>query len=288
MGHHYVPQRHLRKFEDQEDPGTIWQYSKKGDEPKRVPINSAAQSRGFYEPHIETILANDVEMPGGNAIDTILNGGKLNDDERWCLALHVAVMLKRTPAYREWAREGYPEKVPPFMEKFREDIRAGRLVLSHDIEKAIAFIDTQEEMFLSEMPSSLKASIENPLSVHRILDFILSMHWRVYVSDGQQMFVTSDNPLYYTMSCGLANYDSEFFLPLSPSHLLHACRKEPTSGLPRYRMPCRIVKLVNKLTVSNAHKMVYSPSRVNWLPPLMTLKEVNYHAPTWNTKLPLR
>lgn len=288
MGHHYVPQRYLRKFEDKESSGYVWQYLKKGDEPRRVRIKSAAQSRDFYESDVETLLAEQVELPGGDAIDKILEGGSLNESERFSLALYLAVMLKRVPAYRSWAEDGFFEKLPAQMERFREDARTGKIPsMRINVQKAIELIDVLEKKFENEIPSTILNTIRNPFPSERILSAFYTMYWRVFIADGPQEFVTSDNPLFYTRGSGIGNLKSEMHIPLSPTHLLQGSRISPVNGIPRFSMPDKVVRVVNKWTAFYAKNLVYSHKQVGWLPPLLSVQELNLFVPQWTPK-PIR
>jgi hypothetical protein len=93
VGHHYVPQRYLRNFEVPSQPEFILQYARAGGDPKCLPIKAIAQAKGFYEPEMESLLEREVERPGGNAIDKLLGGKGLSDEERRHMAVHLVVML---------------------------------------------------------------------------------------------------------------------------------------------------------------------------------------------------
>ena len=73
MGHHFVPQRYLRNFEDPSRPGFIWLHDKRGGAARLVPIKQVAQAKGFYTAETEASLARDVEAPG-NAVIRKLTG----------------------------------------------------------------------------------------------------------------------------------------------------------------------------------------------------------------------
>jgi hypothetical protein len=48
MGHHFVPQRYLRNFEDPNQPDYIWVHDRRGGPAKLASIAKLAQSRNFY------------------------------------------------------------------------------------------------------------------------------------------------------------------------------------------------------------------------------------------------
>jgi hypothetical protein len=284
MGHHYVPQRYLRNFEVKERPGFVWQYPKRGGEPRCVSIKKAAQSPGFYEPEMESFLDWGVERKGGDAIDKLLVGKPLDEQARQELAFHLAVMMKRTPAYRRWAREQFAELLPARMAEYRELLKAGHLAFSGDVEKDLAEFDRLERLYELEPPSTVMDQVKDPTPTATIFGAILSMHWRLFVTSGPQLFITSDNPFFFTKSCGLGNPDSEMFLPLSPTHMLHGARKDPVIGIPRFKMPQSIVRASNSRTAFFAEYFAYTHAPAPWLPSALARMEVNSFLPEWKPK----
>ena len=72
MGHHYVPQRHLRNFQATEKPGFIWLHDKRGGVSKLVKIAQVAQAKGFYSKETEVLLGRAVEAPANQVIEKLL------------------------------------------------------------------------------------------------------------------------------------------------------------------------------------------------------------------------
>ena len=63
MGHHYIPQHHLRGFAISPEKSEVWVYDKKQHELKLLPIKNIAQSSYFYPDKDEKFLAQDIESP---------------------------------------------------------------------------------------------------------------------------------------------------------------------------------------------------------------------------------
>ena len=57
MGKHYVPQKHLSRFEIDNRPGFIWMYDNKTQTFREVSISKVAQESDYYDPEIEMALA---------------------------------------------------------------------------------------------------------------------------------------------------------------------------------------------------------------------------------------
>ena len=69
MGHHFVPQAYLRGFQDPLKPGFIWVQSRREASPSSASIKDVAQSRDFYDPETEGLLASSV--PSSGTVDSL-------------------------------------------------------------------------------------------------------------------------------------------------------------------------------------------------------------------------
>ena len=67
--------------------------------------NALQRTRDFYDPATEQRLNRQVEIPGGDAIDTILASQPLTREAFVDIIIHVGTMLRRVPFYRKWAKE---------------------------------------------------------------------------------------------------------------------------------------------------------------------------------------
>lgn len=119
MGHHSLPQRYLRKFQDPDELGVVWMHDKRRRIVKKVPIKVAAQRPKFYRPSDENTLNKEVEIPGGNAIDKLIRGQRIDIGERADVARYVATMMRRVPGFREWSRSVLPEVLPRACDEIR-------------------------------------------------------------------------------------------------------------------------------------------------------------------------
>src|ERR1700710_1065289 len=100
MGYHYVPQEYLRGFADVSAQDMIWLYDKEGSEPRLVPIEKVAQSKGYYDDDVEAELAKAIEGPANLVIRQLRHGDLISLSQRRQLALYVGVMLMRVPYRR--------------------------------------------------------------------------------------------------------------------------------------------------------------------------------------------
>jgi hypothetical protein len=124
MGHHFVPQRYLRNFEDPDHPGYIWVHDRHGGAGQPANIAKVAQSRDFYSRSTETILAETVERPANLVIQKLTTRQPVTTSERVQLAYYVAVMMKRIPALRRRSSEMLPEVLADLVTEVRSYLNA--------------------------------------------------------------------------------------------------------------------------------------------------------------------
>lgn len=104
MGNHFVPQAYLRGFQDPANPDFIWVQSRREQDPRSASIEDVAQSRNFYDPEIEKLLASSVEGPANPVLAKLRAGELPTDQERVALAVYLATMIKRVPKNRARGR----------------------------------------------------------------------------------------------------------------------------------------------------------------------------------------
>lgn len=285
MGHHYVPQRYLKNFEATDRPAFVRQYDKITRSAKWLHIKSVAQAKEYYTQEMEQHLANEVEPQGSAAIEKVIRGEGFSLQERMDLGIYLGATMKRVPAHRKRVNAMVPETFEAILSEFREQVYA--LSESDQIDPDLAIrrlreADEVEERFLVDgLPESVQHQISNPLPSPEIVAAIASMYWRIMISIGPQYFITSDNPFFFTTGYGLANMESEFFLPLSPRVLLHGSWKSTSRALPKSEVPQRIVRSINKKMVLEAERFVFAHEEASWLPRLLELKEHSEFNLTW-------
>lgn len=284
MGHHYVPQRYLRQFECLGEQGLIWQYTRGGRPPKQIPIKVAAQVSGFYHPDVEKHLASQIELPGSDALEKLIGGGRLDADERLSVAIYLGVMLKRVPAHRRRTTEMVPGVLAQVMADFRGGVREVLEAEPARLSTLLAEADRIEKKYQEDLPQNVKDQIREPYPSERILGAIATMQWQVFVSEGPQLFLTSDNPFFFTRGIGLANPQSEFFLPISPRHMLHGYRGHAGPGIPFVKTPQSVVRQANRRTATGAESVVFSQKTCGWLPKVLTFEEDGGYIPNWTPK----
>jgi hypothetical protein len=232
---------------------------------------------------MESYLANQIEPQGIRAIDKLLRGNPLDKAERSALALYLGVTMSRVPTHRNRVRKLVPDAISIAMAGYREIVhRAMETNADPDqFSQKLLEADHIEAKARSQTPQCIVDQIRSPLPSPVALDAIISMDWRLCESNGPQPFITSDNPFFFTTGIGLGNPESEFFIPLTPTHLLHGSRSQPTRGIPKCAMPQKVVRQVNKIMVIEASNFVFSNSDFSWLPKLLKTREHTTYRPTW-------
>jgi Protein of unknown function (DUF4238) len=200
MGHHFVPQRYLKGFQDRTAPGNIWMYDKAGRTANRLPIKQVAQAPGFYKEEVETALNVEVEIPGNDVIDKIRRGQKLTDDDRVHLTYYTATMIRRVPRAREAAEKLIPQALTEVTQTYRaacwHAFRDGKIDQER-LEKWLAEIDKAEAKLQVNPPEEVIRVIEDPWPFESMLLAINGMYWRFLRCDGPSYFLTSDNPVHF-------------------------------------------------------------------------------------------
>jgi hypothetical protein len=284
MGHHFVPQRYLRNFEDPDHPGYIWVHDRQGDTRQLAKIEKVAQRRNFYSPSTEKILAEAVERPTNAVIDKLTSNQSVTPAERAQLAYYVAVMMKRIPAHRRHARAMLPEALAGVVNDVREqlktlanDVRADPEILKR---RAVE-LDEVERKFQARPPREVVEQIREPWPSARIVELLFRMTWRVLISAGPIFFVTTDNPAFYFRSLGLARKESELCIPLSTRCTLHGSSQRAESDPALIRCEQSIVKEVNRRMVSESERLVFYHQPADWILKLFKKEELVLNRIEW-------
>lgn len=271
MGHHYVPQAHLRRFQASDQADHVWIHDKQGGEPRLAAISKVAQSREYYSPETERALNTDIETPANIAIEKLLRQESLNESERLSVSNYMATMLKRGPRRRRKADEIYPEALAGTVDEVRKEIRALEIpgINSELITQRLAEVDAVEEQFRNEKPSSVTDEVKRPWASKEMLDAIHRMAWRVVESRGPQRFITSDTPVSFFESYGLAGKDAELCFPMSSNRALHGCWQGELGSLTFLTVTQRLVKEINRRIASTTIRFAFCHERSPWLQPVL-------------------
>ena len=271
MGHHSVPQKYLRGFTGPSCPNGLWQFDKKTLSYSKQPVSIAkiAQQRSFYDADTERLLNERVECPGNRVLDKLRSGNlSLNDEDRIHLSVYIATMLKRVAYHRAKAAAMAPGALREVTYELREQIRAyahAGKISTEIARKPLAETDAAEAKFSSEMPDNVRRQIRSPWPAEAMIKLVYGMHWRLVCADGEDYFLTTDNPAFFFECYGLGTENSEFTFPVSCSLAIFGSWTPVAKGNGISRQT-RFVKEANRRLISAALRFIYSRDKVDWIP----------------------
>jgi len=285
MGHHFVPQRYLRNFEDPKKPGYVWVHDKRGGKARLASIAKLAQSKAFYTPETESLLARMVEQPGNRVIQKLVTNTEITVEERLQVALYIGVMLKRVPTHRRRSSEMIPGVLKETVDEIRQQLKEMANDLQADpaiLTKRELELDAAERKFPVHPPAEMLRQIREPWPSKNIVELLFRMTWRILISSGPTFFVTSDNPAFFFQSYGLGRKESELSFPLSGKYCLHGSWQRAPSGLIFFRAEQPLVKQINLRLVSQAERLVFYHQSTEWIASLFGTSEPQLSVIRWD------
>jgi uncharacterized protein DUF4238 len=285
MGHHYVPQRYLKNFQARGRPGFIWLYDKQPGKPRLAAIAQVAQSKEFYSPETEDVLAREVERPANAVIAKLINNDALSSAERFELTFYIGTMLKRVPFRRRKAMEMYPKVLDDTVARVRRQIieLAGTLsdVDPELVARRLHEVDAARAKFEHTPPTEIVEQVREPWPSEAMLDAIYRMTWRVLISRGPTYFITTDNPAFFFGGYGLGTPEAELTFPLSTTHALHGCSQRAESYLVFLSAPEQFVREVNRRLASAAERLAFYHEPTSWLEVTLRKESLYLSAIRW-------
>lgn len=267
---HIVPRHHLKQFTN--SVGCIFTYpdpdkhndaqciSKGGG---RVTNNTAAEI-GYYSIKIEEVLDNKFENQGSRIALKILEKKAITSVEREFFVKYVASFIYRVPATESYFHRIYPnilkemKSVEYFMQfRDRPDVQS-----VNEAEYFRILNDPNQEAKI--IRQVWEQVIEN--EHQQVYDALLLRHWWVAEAIGDEYFITSNNPLFYSTVNGMADRNIQITFPLSQkmamvfdgdgiSSKTHLIEYYPASVFLHNQ-----VDLINQRTADNSTQL-YSPKR---------------------------
>jgi len=280
VGHHYIPQRYLRQFEQSPGAGRVFQHLVGEWRGRSVAIVNAAQSKGFYTEEQERMLGTDIETPGSEAMEALLAGNRIDLEQRCAIGAYLATMQQRVPQSRRKSREQIPNLVRGWMQERRKEI--AELAATEEIDPArvaevLAAMRRVEEEAVTRQTGPIEAFVRDPRPFPLVTHAITCMWWRIFATNGPQFFVTTDNPL--VDANGFGNTDSEFFFPLSPRRLLHGSWLMTGRQIPICRISQAGVRYINRVLILSATTAVYANMKCPWMTKFANITSHTPHVP---------
>ena len=236
--HHFLPEAYLRRFADER--GDLWVLDRKqGVVRRQSPQVTAAErelytledDRGERDRRVETALADHVDGPGQHAIRVLDGGGRLSGEDAGKLAIFVAGLYVRTPAFREQHRQlaeqmrdslirgGVEPAAEPLPESHPEAqrLRAAGGVRANELLGMLNAIRDERRPYQNDF---VKMMVN---LVPMLADAIHGLEWFIASAPPGKAFVTCDAPVIITcprnhsplMGVGLTTPGSEKIIPLT-------------------------------------------------------------------------
>jgi Protein of unknown function (DUF4238) len=267
VGHHFVPQAHLRRFECPRKPGSIWMYDRERRVWAQVAVESAAQARRYYDADVERGLAETIEHPANRAIEKLLKRLRLDNAERTHLSLYLLTMATRGPRQRRKSLETAPIAIAETIKEVRAQIEAfgekpGRKAKA---EARLKELDALAVKFSKSLPKQVLDQVRTPFASEESLLPVHNMVWRVVPAPSGRFYITCDTPTHISEWAGVGTPQSELTFPISKDVALigsHTGRP----GTIEYLEPQEdLVREVNRRMVNCVERFIFSHKKEGWI-----------------------
>lgn len=209
---HYIPQFYLKKFS--QDGERVYVYDKKTGSKGEIRYQTTLQvahENNFYnyqtksgkKENLEDFFSQ-IEGDAATAIEEAYDKRRLSDNDRGKLALFIAFIYSRVPAFKERTEESHTkmgEKISRMMfrmtpkEKFRNFLKEqGKEVTDDELDDLIEFATNPKR-------SKIGFTYPNGYWIKSMLDMgaelaprFAAMDWLFLIADKPFAFITSDNP----------------------------------------------------------------------------------------------
>jgi len=277
VGKHYVQQALLRHFQDPNKPGFIWTYIRDEEEPRLLPIDKVAQSPDFYDDDVERDLNVLVERPTTPILDALRRGETPDAAGRTAIALYAATCIKRVPRAREQGKGLIPHALNVVVEGLRAELPELSGGDPIRLEKLRTDLEAAYEKYRIAPPPEVLDQLRDPRPTQKMVNALLGMSWRLVMTEPPELFLTSDNPLFYFEGLGVGNTTSEFAFPLSPTRCLHGCFQPLRLGgsLELRQAERPFVHEVNRRMANNATKLLFANVKAEF--PITLLRKGRDH-----------
>ena len=304
MGHHYIPQHHLRGFAISSETSKIWVYDKKQHELKLLPIKNIAQSAYFYPDKDEEFLAQNIEGPAQPILKKIqVNSHDISIEEKKLLSTYIVSMILRTPKWRECLEY---DIIPNEYRNFMSDPEKIAEKLNMTVEQVKFEAEQYEKNVLAS--ESRKLARTEQLGVMRyhfqeMGKYFSCMNWAIIKSNSSYRFLTSDNPVFTSKNSILPDSYTEIVLPLTSSRVLYISSQDAensiiySNDIPSHSIDNRniiyiegiseVIKQINNRTVWGSDRFLYYHVKFPWVRKLIqNMSDEKLHPIVWTRRGP--
>jgi len=276
---HYVPRHYLRGFSRFDGERLIiWAFEKEGGRGFATQPENIALETDFYPENVEAYLANVVEEPSRQILETIREERSFAASDKEEFSRYTLAMIRRVPRHRERLHmEILPDAQARTFEAWRGLLQRER-DLGHLSEYMYDFrmreLEELEQNWGVELPDELKPENRAPAISTDVVSLLASMNWTFVTTEGPIRFLTGDNPVFYTEALGMSKPNSELMFPLSPEVALWMKRGWHSPDCEFRRAKQFLVRETNKRTILSASQFVYYDENARWISKLLTKKRL--------------
>jgi hypothetical protein len=264
MGNHFIPKYYLKGFANDDERDYIHCYVRLENRHFRSNLVKIAQENNLYSDTTEDILTRTIEQPCIPIFEKICAKEPLEPIERLFLTDYIIIMKFRTPAQRDSTLERIDEESEPYTENLKNWLHTIAISKTPLSEKANCFLEQIGRKKLQDIvdPKQVWEFTLNPEKYPQTRKAIFSMYWHFFVHR-DRVFLTCDNPFFYFKEIGLAHNQTEITFPISSNIALLATWQQRGHSL--YSNPTdSTIRQINKRTVANASKFIFSHDYVDW------------------------
>lgn len=270
MGKHIIPQYYLRGFSSDGEEKNIFVFEKGSDGCKELPIKAVAQSKNYYSDEIEKFLAEEIESKANPILKKLKEGGNYFVQDKQPLAKYFCILAQRVEKHKERIDNLKPKVIDSFFNNNRRAIQ--ELILKKPekkdlLEKRLLELDELQKNYESEIPKDVDDKCKKPMIREAIVEHFIKMKWRVIYSIEQE-YITSDNPVFFFESVGIANDISEVTVPITKNIGIFMTNELGKDEIVR-KISNRVIREFNRRTVFFASRFVYCAKSYHWLENLM-------------------
>ena len=284
--HHYIPKFYLNGFIEVGKTKQLYVYEKYKENYFNTAPDNIGCERNYYAVKnidestdtntIEDFLHEQIESPSHAVLLKIRNQQNISPEEKWIFANYIAYLIRRVPATRKDSEITMTKRIA---ELTREKWDA-------EIDLAISKMPTDQDLYevyrqkIHQIFDKCERTAPGWLFAGHLqypspmtTNAIKNMTWRYLVCPKDYFYLTNDNPVFYDKSIGIGNRYSELTLPISYKiALLLTWRTDSHEGY--ITATSQQVKEINRRTVKNSTRFVFSPFNTEWI---ITLVNKSYH-----------
>ncbi len=265
MGDHFVPKYYLKGFCP--DFGkSIWVFDKKENVSYQTQVKSTANQTNFYANYLEKHLTEEIEIPANVVLSRIWDKQLLSHSEKLVFSQYIYKLIKRVPKGKGKIESLIPDVALSLNKELHQEIDS--LVKEYPSYSEIALQRKAE--IDSILQNRLNGTKTNEIWHQTILadssnfiNLLSSMKWIFWVQNNGT-FLTSDNPVFFFESLGIANQNSELSFPITSNITLWTTWRE--DAVEGYKTPNpATIKEFNRRTASNCSRFIFSQNNEKWI-----------------------